>query len=367
MVLFLSYVWNGIFSTENKESINQNCEEPDENNEQTIKKTEENTHQKNKIIDVNVEVNNFENDKKISIDSVEKIVFEGGGVKGIAFLGSLSVIRNQLQKINAYAGTSVGSIAASLFAIGYNLDEVKDIMWNTNFKSFFDHEYDIPIDVYSLFKNYGICSGDNFKNWISSLIEKKTNDSNYTFKQLFDEKNKDLVITTSNISYLNPLYISYRNYPNMPIKDAIRMSMSIPLIFSPILFEGNYYADGGIIDNYPIHVFDGKYPGDIDAINYRVPINKNTLGFRLIGDFDDTSEKESNKKYEINSLTSYGMAVFDANLKSSSRQYNGDKNWNRSIPILVHNISSLDFGLTEEDKKKLYQSGIDAALEFFKK
>ena len=349
MVLFLSYVWNRIFTDVKKED--------DVSQEKSTQY--ENTDFKEKDLDT-------KNLNKINIESVEKLVFEGGGVKGIAFLGSLSVMKEQLSKINAYAGTSVGSIAATLFAIGYELDEIKEIMWNTDFRQFFDHEYDIPKDVWSLFEKYGICSGNDFSEWIGKLIATKTNDKNYTFKKLYEQKNKDLVITTANVSYLNPLYISYRNYPNMCLKDAVRMSMSIPMIFNPVFFEDSYYADGGLIDNYPIHVFDGKYPGDIDAINERVPPNKNTLGFRLITDYDDTQTKISQKKYPIKNFFSYAKAVFDGNLKSSSRQYNGDRNWNRSIQINTFDISSLDFGLTEEDKQKLYQSGIKAALNFFK-
>ena len=350
MVLFLSYVWNRIFSNEDKET-NESIDE--------LSKSENINKSKNEIL--NKSQNN------VPMKSVEKLVFEGGGIKGIAFLGSLSVMKDQLCNVNAFAGTSVGSIAATLMAIGYELDETKDIMWNTDFKKFFDHEYDIPIDMYSIIKDYGICSGNNFNKWITNLIEKKTGNENYTFNQLWEERKKDLVIVTTNITCLNPKYLSYRNHPGMALKDAIRMSMSIPMVFNPVKFEDNYYVDGGVIDNYPIHVFDGKYPGDIDAINNRVPANKNTLGFRLLSNYDDTSSSESLKKYPIKSVLSYSMAVFEGVLKSTSRQYNGDRSWNRTLQIYTHNISALDFSLSEKDKEELYQSGIDAALDYFRK
>ena len=349
MVLFVSYIWNRILSATFSEPSIKNDEKKDNN-----------------ASDDNIKINSKSLDK-VKLESVEKLVFEGGGVKGIAFLGSLYVMKEQLSKVKSFAGTSVGSIAATLMAIGYQLDETKEIMWNTDFRKFFDHEYNIPVDVYSFVEKYGICSGNNFSKWISQLIKNKTGNESYTFKNLWQDKNIELVLTTSNISYLNPLYISYKNYPNMPIKDAIRMSMSIPMVFTPVKFEGDYFADGGVIDNYPIHVFDGKYPGDLDAINERVPPNKNTIGFRLITDYDDTSNSESRKKYEIKNVSSFGMAVFEGTLKSTSRQYNGDRNWNRSIQIFTHDISALDFGISEEDKEKLYQSGINAALDFFRK
>ena len=116
-----------------------------------------------------------------------------------------------------------------------------------------------------------------------------------------------------------------------------------------------------------LHLVNELNVGDIDAINNRVPPNKNTLGFRLLTNYDDTSESESDTKYPIKNINSYSMAVFEGVLKSTSRQYNGDRNWNRSVQIYTHDISALNFGISEEDKKKLYQSGIDAALDYFRK
>ena len=356
MVLFLSYFYN-YFNGDNLKNETKT----------DVKKKENIDIEEKNITEKEINLNKNSSENKIKIDSVKKLVFEGGGVKGIAFLGSLSVIKDQLPNIKSFAGTSVGSISASLLAIGYNLDELKEIIWDTDFSKFFDHEYDIPVDIYSFFEKYGICSRNNFNTWISKVIKDKTGNEDYTFEMLWKMSNIDLVLTTTNVSFLNPLYLSYRNYPNMPIKDGIRMSMSIPMIFTPVEFEGNYYADGGIIDNYPIHVFDGKYPGDINAINYRVSPNKNTLGFRLISDYDDTSKSESNKKYPIKNVFSYGMAVFEGSLKSSSRQYNGDINWNRSIQIFTDDVSAINFGISEKDKERLYKNGIDAALGFFSK
>lgn len=351
MVLFLSYFYK-FFNNQNNLNVSNEIEN---------KKNDDCEEEKE------IKLNYYSSKNKISIKSIEKLVFEGGGVKGIAFLGSLEVIKDQLPKIKSFAGTSVGSISASLLAVGYGLDDLKDIIWNTDFKKFFDHEYDIPVDVYSLIEKYGICSGNNFNKWISNLIKNKTKNDSYTFGMLWEEKKVDLVLTTTNVSYLNPLYISYRNYPDMPIKDGVRMSMSIPMIFTPVKFEGNYYADGGIIDNYPIHVFDGKYPGDLDAINDKVPPNKNTLGFRLISDYDDTSTSESSKKILINNVQSFGMAVFQGSLKSTSRQYNGIRNWDRSIQIFTDDISAINFGISEEDKERLYKNGFNAAVGFFSK
>ena len=68
----------------------------------------------------------------------KNLVFEGGGVKGIAYGGALEELekRNILNGITRVAGTSAGAINACLLALGYSYKEVSDIIAQTSFKSF---------------------------------------------------------------------------------------------------------------------------------------------------------------------------------------------------------------------------------------
>jgi NTE family protein len=55
----------------------------------------------------------------------------------------------------------------------------------------------------------------------------------------------------------------------VPVAEAVRMSMSIPLFFAAVMFNGEVHVDGGAVWNYPIEIFDGDEPSPA------------TLGFRL--------------------------------------------------------------------------------------
>ena len=57
---------------------------------------------------------------------VKNLVFEGGGVRGVAFTGALLELqqRHQLDSLQRVAGTSVGSIHAALLAVGYTPAEI---------------------------------------------------------------------------------------------------------------------------------------------------------------------------------------------------------------------------------------------------
>ena len=68
------------------------------------------------------------------------LIFEGGGVKGIAYVGAMQVLeqRQILKNIKRVGGTSAGAINALLFALGYTIVEQRDILNSTDFKEFMD-------------------------------------------------------------------------------------------------------------------------------------------------------------------------------------------------------------------------------------
>src|SRR5437868_11761036 len=66
------------------------------------------------------------------------LVFEGGGVKGIALVGAVAVLEERGFQFQNLAGTSAGAIVATLLAAGYKAAEVRDIIAGQNFARFMD-------------------------------------------------------------------------------------------------------------------------------------------------------------------------------------------------------------------------------------
>src|ERR1044072_5361540 len=79
------------------------------------------------------------------------LVFEGGGVKGVAFGGALEVLDQQgiLSQIENVAGTSAGAITATIVALGYSADYVKNEMLNLDFKTFKDGNFFSDIERFN--------------------------------------------------------------------------------------------------------------------------------------------------------------------------------------------------------------------------
>jgi NTE family protein len=68
------------------------------------------------------------------------LVFEGGGVKGIAYVGAMQVLEEEgiLQDIKRVGGTSAGAINATLFALGFTNIQVRNILKKLDFNNFMD-------------------------------------------------------------------------------------------------------------------------------------------------------------------------------------------------------------------------------------
>ena len=76
-------------------------------------------------------------------------------------------------------------------------------------------------------------------------------------------------------------------------------------------------------------------------------------------------KKRSENEYEIKSIISFSMALYQSIMKSTARQYSENIDWERSIQIEVGNINSLDFKLTDIQKETLIDNGRKAAKVFF--
>ena len=187
------------------------------------------------------------------------LVFEGGGVKGIAYIGVLDVLadREIISGIQRIGGTSAGAINAILLGIGFTSKETKDILWSLNFNDFMDDSWGVVRDTNRLIEKFGWYKGDYFRNWIGKLIKEKTGNSESTFadiEAMKDKRNfKSLYFMGTNLSTSFTEVFSAEHTPRTCVADAVRISMSIPLFFAAKrCIRGDVYVDGGVLDNYPI-------------------------------------------------------------------------------------------------------------------
>jgi NTE family protein len=275
---------------------------------------------------------------------IENLVFEGGGVKGIAYTGALERLNelDLLKNVKRYAGSSAGSIIATLLAVGYTTKELKNIMLEIDFPTLLDDKTGVLRDAYAIMSKYGYCDGAIF----TTIMEKYIGKKDYTFKQLWDDKGIELVIVGTNLNRMQEVHFSHKTYGDMPIVKAVRISMSIPLIFKPIKIGGDYYVDGGVTNNYPLTVFDDK-----DTYNDK------TIGIKFhTADKEETLEIYKGRR-NIESVIGYIQTLIDTVSISTEHAMINDNYRKRSIIINTDKISSTDFDLSSKEKYFLIEQG----------
>jgi NTE family protein len=100
------------------------------------------------------------------------LVFEGGGVKGIAYVGALQELKKRkiLKNIKRVGGTSASGINAVLLALDYTLEETQEILSGLDFNNFMDDSWGVVRDTKRLIEKYGWYKGDFFRSWMGNLI-----------------------------------------------------------------------------------------------------------------------------------------------------------------------------------------------------
>lgn len=286
----------------------------------------------------------------------KNLVFEGGGVKGIAYAGALEVLseRGILSGIQKVAGTSAGAITACLICLGYSAAEIKTAIDTMNFKSFED-----GWDPLRLPTKYGLYEGDAFLKWLRTMITNKGYDQNITFSEMHSKNLQDLYVYSTDLNTFNIKQFSYTDTPDTIVAEAVRASMSIPLFFKAWKFsnsipDDHVYVDGGVVLNYPLDVFD----------TVTEPSDPQTLGFYLY----DYSNSKSPSPLGYDEPVQYFKSLFETLLQSQNIDFDHDPAMeNRTIKIDDFGILATDFDINAAQKNELYISGINFTNAFLDK
>lgn len=157
------------------------------------------------------------------------LVLSGGGARGIAHIGVIEELEKRGYEISSIAGTSMGALVGGVYALG-KLEEFKHWMCSLD-----------KIKVFNLvdftLSFHGIIKGDKVLNAIKQFVP-ETN---------IEDLKIDYSATATDIT--NHREVVYRTGN---IYDAIRASIAIPTVMTPILKDNSIIVDGGVINNIPI-------------------------------------------------------------------------------------------------------------------
>lgn len=262
---------------------------------------------------------------------INKLVLSGGGIKGISFIGVFKALYELciLDNIKTYSATSIGTIICFLIIIGYSYDE----LWK--FIEIFDFSKLYNFDISNLLNTYGINDGKLIISILQKFLKKKNIKIDITLLELYKLTNKKFIITTTNVNKKICEYLSYKTYPNLEVIQALRMSISLPFIFTPVKMNDSLYIDGGCSNNFPINIFKKQ---------------EKVLGIYIDNDNNEIKSFEDYCFDIINTLTTTNLITE-----------------NNNIVKLIININITKFDITFKQKKQLYILGYEKIIQYFAK
>ncbi|AZL89169.1 patatin-like phospholipase [Megavirus baoshan] len=267
----------------------------------------------------------------------------GGGFYGYAEIGALKELEKYKQyfDLENISGVSVGSIVAALYAVGYTIDEMTKIVFDMNFDDLIQDNY---FTYYKLWEKFGMYDAVKLEQEIERLIAEKTHIKLCTFSQI----KINLTIISTNLNYQRAIYFNKINTPDMIISKAVRMSIGYPLVMTPVLFNGDLYGDGGEFINYPITMFK-----NLDE----------TIGITFANN-NENNDGTLKNRIQINTLYEYIISIGMTMSRSAYIAQITPEYIARSIVInITQNINSMQFNLTTDQKKFLFECGIKSVQE----
>lgn len=278
-------------------------------------------------------------------DSIKyNCVFGGGGIRGFCYIGALKALQENNISIESIAGSSVGAVFASLFAVGYNADEIKDIFYEFSFNMF----RDLNINIFNT--DISLSKGEIFLDWLREKYSEKLYGTKNK-KVYFKDIEKDLRILTVDINTNTPHIFSKETTPNEEIAYAVRTSASLPGLMKPINKGEEILVDGDLIKSWPAW----KIYDDLNDKDTRL------LEFRLEGSRDGSDIK--NPMDYVNSIIN---TIWYLSTENVFNEYHNNDRYD-FIVIDAKDIILFDFALDKNTKEKLIEKGYSTTKTYFEK
>lgn len=249
------------------------------------------------------------------------LVLSGGGALGYAHIGALQALDEVGIRPTIIAGTSMGAIVGSIYAQGYTGNQLLEFTEKRRLHNIYRN-----VNVSLHHANRGAGAYKNVRKLLNDAIP---HDS-------FDSLPIPFICVSTNIRTGSP----EARMSGINLADWVLASASIPVVFKPQLIDGEYYCDGGFVDNLP-------------ACNLPKDSHDICIGIDVIPEVKPNTSEYFSSKYPI--INVYGNMVMDINSKEGRQHCN----------YIIHPNKDVKYGILDfRHYKILRQRGYDAMKEW---
>ena len=184
------------------------------------------------------------------------LTLSGGGARGFAHIGVFKLLEECDLRPDVIAGTSAGALMGALYADGYAPGEIISLFTGHEFSEFASVQ----------FPKMGLFDSSKFHHFIKKILR----------AEKIEDLHIPVRILTTNLDCGKA-----HAFVKGPLADVITASCSVPILFNPVLINGNYYVDGGLFHNFPVSVIRDECEAVIGSnVSPVVPdkYNKNIVG-----------------------------------------------------------------------------------------
>lgn len=285
--------------------------------------------------------------------TIKHIVIGGGGPIGFAEFGALRELNKNnfwhLKNIETIYGTSIGAFIGLIISLDYEWDWIDDYFIKRPWEPILESAY----ELFTSFNQKGIFDRETIKIYLEPLLTAKNFTVDMTLKNFYDLTKKEIHMFSINLnsSDLECIDISYKTHPDLDILTALNMTMAVPILFKPVLYENGCYIDGGVINNLPVNNCLERNECDLDDILTIMNFNKTDKYITC----------------ETNSLDYIIVLIEKLHKKLDNKSRQFSKN---TVYIKMSEYVSLDkwyYAISSEDTRgKIIDIGADAAKDFLK-
>ena len=270
-------------------------------------------------------------------------IFGGGDIRGMAYIGVIKALKEFNIEIESIAGSSVGSVFAFLYALGYNEDEIRDIFFDFNINMF----RDLNINLFT--NDISISKGEIFLEWLREKAGRKIYGNKYENQKIrFKDLETDLYILTLDFNTNTPYIFSKDTTPDEEIAVAVRASAGLPGLMKPINFGNSLLVDGDLIKSWPA---------------WKIYDKLNNSGTRMLELRLEGSRDGSDIKNPMDYLNSIINTIWYLSTENVFNDYATNDRYDY-IVIDAKDVILFDFTIDKTIKSELIDKGYHAAKEY---
>lgn len=272
-------------------------------------------------------------------------ILGGGGIRGVAYVGAIKALKKMNIEITGFAGSSIGSVVATLLTFGYTEDEIQNVFEHINFDFFND------INL-AFGKDFAISRGEKFYEWIKDKIETKFYQNSNKERQpvKFSDIQEELIVFAVDLNTSDLIEFSKEKTPDVEIAHAIRASVGMPGLYSPLFEDDKCLVDGDLSKAAPLWQLS-------ESILLK---EEKIIEFRLEG---------TDKKKDVKNTIDYLNSVYDTVSKFAADYItiqHKDYEKYEFIKLNLDNISVVDFMVSADKKRKISKVGYETTINYFK-